>query len=202
MDKKFQVFVSSTFRDLEGARQEVSNALLRTDCFPAGMELFPAADEEQFEYIKSVIDDSDYYIVISAGKYGSVHKEAGLSFTELEYDYAMEIGKPIIRLLHKDPLSSLKGDQIESTDLGRKNLERFRGKLMESRMVRFWEDPKELGQETVLGLLDIKKRRPAIGWVKANNAVSTEFLKANESLRNELVELKKSRVLKNRDGLI
>ena len=56
MEKRYQVFISSTYQDLQPARQEVSQALLRADCFPAGMELFPAADEEQFAFIKQVID--------------------------------------------------------------------------------------------------------------------------------------------------
>ena len=89
LDKKYQVFISSTFLDLKNARQEVSQALLRSDCFPAGMELFPATDQEQFSFIKSVIDEADYYIVISAGRYGSLHKETGLSYTEMEFDYAV-----------------------------------------------------------------------------------------------------------------
>ena len=59
MEKRYQVFISSTFQDLQNARQEVSQSLLRADCFPAGMELFPAADAEQFEFIKTVIDQSD-----------------------------------------------------------------------------------------------------------------------------------------------
>ena len=66
MEKRYQVFISSTFQDLKNARQEVSQALLRADCFPAVMELFPAADEEQFEFIKTIIDQSDYYIETSA----------------------------------------------------------------------------------------------------------------------------------------
>ncbi len=105
MEKRYQVFISSTFQDLRNARQEVSQALLRADCFPAGMELFPAADEEQFEFIKTVIDQSDYYIIISAGRYGSIHPETGLSYTEMEYDYAVKVGKTVIRLLHKDPFN-------------------------------------------------------------------------------------------------
>ncbi|MGB7319270.1 MAG: DUF4062 domain-containing protein, partial [Planktotalea sp.] len=118
MEKRYQVFISSTFQDLQGARQEVSQALLRADCFPAGMELCPAADEEQFEFIKTVIDQSDYYILISAGRYGSIHPKTGLSYTEMEYDYAVETEKPVIRLLHKDPFNELKGESIEQTDLG------------------------------------------------------------------------------------
>ena len=72
MDKRYQVFVSSTFEDLQEERKEVMQALLELDCIPAGMELFPAMDEEQFEFIKSIIDDCDYYILIVGARYGSM----------------------------------------------------------------------------------------------------------------------------------
>jgi len=45
VEKRYQVFVSSTFHDLELERQEVMHALLELDCMPSGMELFPAANE-------------------------------------------------------------------------------------------------------------------------------------------------------------
>lgn len=45
MDKRYQVFVSSTFEDLQEERREVMQALLSLNCIPTGMELFPAADE-------------------------------------------------------------------------------------------------------------------------------------------------------------
>ena len=57
MDKRYQVFVSSTYADLQQERQKVIQALMEMDCIPAGMELFPAADEEQWEFIKRIIDD-------------------------------------------------------------------------------------------------------------------------------------------------
>ena len=174
MDKRYQVFISSTFQDLEGARQEVSQALLRADCFPAGMELFPAADEETFKFIKEIIRQSDYYLIISAGRYGSVHSKTGLSYTEMEYDYAVEIGKPVIRLLHKDPFNKLMGDKIEQTDEGREKLNRFRQKLSKGILVNFWEHPKDLGQLVVFGLMDCRKRKPAVGWVRADGLASQE----------------------------
>jgi signal transduction histidine kinase len=174
MEKRYQVFISSTFQDLKNARQEVSQALLRADCFPAGMELFPAADEEQFEFIKTIIDQSDYYILISAGRYGSIHPETGLSYTEMEYDYAVEIGVPIIRLLHRDPLKILTGEFIETTQKGRKSLLAFRKKLSSQSLIKFWDDRKELGQHVILGLLEAQKRRPALGWVRSNDQSSSE----------------------------
>jgi Domain of unknown function (DUF4062) len=82
---RHQVFVSSTFRDLEAERGAVYRAIRGLNCIPAGMELFPASNDEQFKFIKRVIDDCDYYVVIVAGRYGSVTTD-GVSFTEMEFD--------------------------------------------------------------------------------------------------------------------
>jgi hypothetical protein len=51
MDKRYQVFVSSTYADLKEERQYVIQALMEMDCIPVGMELFPVADEEQWKFI-------------------------------------------------------------------------------------------------------------------------------------------------------
>ena len=75
MDKRYQVFVSSTYADLKEERRSVIQALMDMDCIPAGMELFPAADEEQFQFIKKIIDDCDYYVLIIGGRYGSTTAE-------------------------------------------------------------------------------------------------------------------------------
>lgn len=102
MDKRYQVFVSSTYVDLKEERQSVLQTLMEMDCIPAGMELFPAADEEQWEFIKKVIDDCDYYLLIVGGRYGST-AEDGLSYTEKEFDHAVSKGIKVIALLHKSP---------------------------------------------------------------------------------------------------
>ena len=69
---RHQVFVSSTYVDLIEERRTVIQALLELDCIPAGMALFPAADDDQWTLIREVIDLSDYYVVIVGGRYGSV----------------------------------------------------------------------------------------------------------------------------------
>ena len=92
MKKRFQVFISSTFKDLEKEREVIANTLLEKDCIPVGMEWFSAMDEEKFEYIKKVIDDSDYCVLLLGGLYGSIATD-GKSYTEKEFDYAVEQGK-------------------------------------------------------------------------------------------------------------
>jgi hypothetical protein len=51
---RYQVFVSSTYEDLRGERQQATQAILEAGCFPSGMELFPASDDTQWELIKRV----------------------------------------------------------------------------------------------------------------------------------------------------
>src|SRR5271154_5705514 len=102
MDKRYQVFVSSTYADLKEERRTIIQTLIEMDCIPAGMELFPAADEEQFEFIKSIINDCDYYLLIIGGRYGSTTPD-GLSYTEKEYDYAIQRGIKVIALIHEKP---------------------------------------------------------------------------------------------------
>ncbi len=92
-DKRYQIFISSTFRDLVAERQAVLKAILELDHMPAGMELFPAGDDSAWQLITDVIDASDYYVVIVGGRYGSLDA-AGIGFTEKEYDYAFSAKKP------------------------------------------------------------------------------------------------------------
>ena len=118
MERRYQIFVSSTFEDLKEERQAVLRAILELDHMPAGMELFPAADNEAWQLIRDVIDASDCYVVIVGGRYGSLDEE-GLGYTEKEYDYALAAGKPVIALLHSDPESLARGKTTPTTRRGR-----------------------------------------------------------------------------------
>lgn len=181
MDKRYQVFVSSTYEDLREARQEVMQALLELDCIPAGMELFPAANEDQWTLIKGVIDDCDYYIVVIGGRYGSV-AQSGISYTEMEYEYALAQGKPVIAFLHKDP-GSLPSNKCEATAEGRTRLDAFRTRVQQ-KMCRFWISPADLGSVVSRSLIKLIKNNPAVGWVRAD-------LLPDQSATDEILRLQK-----------
>ena len=66
MDKRYQVFVSSTYVDLTDERQAVIQTLLEMDCIPAGMELFPASDDEQWSLIKRALGAVSRFIASNA----------------------------------------------------------------------------------------------------------------------------------------
>lgn len=187
-DKRYQVFVSSTYDDLQDERKEVMQALLELDCIPAGMELFPASSEDQWSLIKRVIDDCDYYILIIGGRYGSVGPD-GISYTQMEFEYALKTGKPIISFVHKNPASIPTG-KSEQTDEGKKKLEEFKN-LAEKKLVKFWETPAELGSVVSRSMVKLMKNFPAEGWVKAGSAVDEKSVKEIARLQKENEELKR-----------
>jgi hypothetical protein len=170
MEKRYQVFVSSTFEDLHEERQEVIQALLELNCIPSGMELFPAANEDQWTLIRRIIDDCDYYLVIIAGRYGSIGPD-GLSYTEMEYRYALKQGKPIVAFIHRDP-GTLPSNRTELSTEGRLKLEEFRT-LAQQKTVRFWKSPGELGAVVSRSLIHLMQTTAARGWVRADPPIAS-----------------------------
>jgi hypothetical protein len=184
---RYQVFVSSTYEDLREERQQATQAILEAGCFPSGMELFPASDDTQWELIKRVIEESDYYVVIVAGRYGSLGPQ-GLSYTEMEYDYAVEKSIPVLGFL-KDDISNIPFGKIEKSEDGRQKLESFRQKVM-SRTCRKYSSAPELGMAVIKSLMAEARVRPRTGWVRADQARSDEDILRERKLGEELQEAK------------
>lgn len=186
MERKYQVFVSSTYDDLTEERQEVMRALLELDCIPSGMELFPATDEETWTLIKNVIDNCDYYVVVVGGRYGSIGP-AGISYTQMEYEYALSQNKPIIAFLHKDPglIQSSKSEQSEEK---RNKLREFRS-MLERKPCKYWTTPSELSSVISRSLVKLIRSRPAIGWVRADNVPDQSASQTILLLSRRIIEL-------------
>lgn len=193
MEKRYQVFVSSTFADLKEERRSIMQTLMEMDCIPAGMELFPAADEEQWDFIRRVIDDCDYYLLVIGGRYGSVTPE-GISYTEKEFDYAVSKDMKVVALLHGKP-DEIPVGKSELDPVLRERLETFRQKVSTGRLVRFWSRTEELSGLVALSLAKTIKTYPAIGWVRANTVANEDLLtqlnqlrQDNDALRTALAE--------------
>jgi hypothetical protein len=190
MDKRYQVFISSTYVDLKEERQAVIQTVIKADCIPAGMELFPAADEEQLAFIKRVIDDCDYYLLIIGGRYGSVDK-TGISYTEREYDYAVSKGLKVIALIHGSP-DEIPVKKSELDPEFRERLQKFKEKVKTGRLVQFWNNSAELPGLVALNLLNAIRTYPAIGWVRADKVANVEVLSEINELRKRNAELQTS----------
>lgn len=188
MDKKYQVFVSSTYEDLQEERKKVMEALLQMNCFPIGMEYFNASDDSQWEVIKSLIRECDYYVLIVAGRYGSIEEESGKSYTQKEFEYAIEQGVPVISFVHKHP-DSLPAAKYEQDPLKREKLEEFKS-CVQKKLCKMWDNADGLSSQVILSLTSLIKSHPRTGWIKADEISSAEANKEILALRKENDELK------------
>lgn len=197
-EKRYQVFVSSTFKDLQEERWEAVKSLMTLDCIVAGMESFPAVDEEQFEYIKEIIDGCDYYLLILGGRYGSLAPD-GIGYTEKEYEYALSKGIRVIALVREAP-EALSPEKRE-TDAGQlARFNAFREKVCANRLVSYWSDIKDIQKDVALGMAKAMKKFPAIGWVRADTIASEDLLREINILQKENANLKEL-VSKNSDNI-
>lgn len=183
MKKKYQVFVSSTYKDLMEERHAVMQVLLDNDCIPVGMEQFPASDMSQMAYIEKMLEDCDYYILILAGKYGSVDSD-GIGFTEKEYDFAISKGIPVLSFVIKE-IGNLPSSKCEETEKQRELLSVFREKVCRNKLVKFYQNSSELKAEVATAINHAKADFPAIGWVRGTNSLYAKDL----TVRCEMIGL-------------
>tara|TARA_R110002126_G_scaffold10527_5_gene47942 strand:- start:193 stop:1203 length:1011 start_codon:yes stop_codon:yes gene_type:complete len=189
-DKKFQVFISSTYEDLKDERKAVEQTIIRAGDFPVGMEAFPAADEEQFEFIKTVISQCDYYILLIAGRYGSLASD-GKSYTEKEYAYTVEIGVPVLVML-RDDRGDLPVSRTETNAESRDKLEQFIQTASTGRVRKGWTsiDGLKLAVREALDHAKATKQRP--GWIRGDQSSSTDTLEKLVSLQEQNEKLKQA----------
>lgn len=152
------------------------------------MEYFPASSQQQFQYIKRIIDRCDYYVLLIAGMYGSL-STSGLSFTEEEYRYAVSKGIPVLAFLHGD-LRAMPSAKVETDPERFQLLSDFRDQVSENRIVDFWTDARELPGKVAIAVTQEINVNPGRGWVRGDTQISPEVVHELASLRNENSRLK------------
>jgi len=102
-NKKYQIFISSSYEDLLDERKAIIDEILKAENIPAGMESFVAGNDADLKVIEKAIDQSDIYVILVGARYGSVvSRNQNKSFTEIEFEYAKGKGKPILAFLLDD----------------------------------------------------------------------------------------------------
>jgi hypothetical protein len=180
MMQRYQVFVSSTFLDLQPARQVVLHSLMEMRCIPVGMELFPAASESQWNFITRTILECDYYLVIVGGRYGSLASD-GISYTEKEYRFALDHGKPTIAFLHANP-TALTHRETDAARIAK--LESFRD-LCQSKLCKLWTSPEGLGAAVTASIWQLIQDKPSFGWIHGERyrALERSYSEARDYIR-------------------
>jgi hypothetical protein len=191
LKRKLQVFVSSTYEDLKDERQYAVQAILSAGHIPAGMELFSAGDESQKETIKKWIEESDVYLLILGGRYGST----GKSYTHWEYEYAGILGKPRFAVVISDDALELKVKKVGTTAMEKANLplyQEFRSEVL-NKICKIYDDYRDIQIAIFHKMNEYSDRKDLIGWIHGNEVPDTlGIINENSRLILEITDLKKN----------
>jgi len=192
MKKKLQIFISSTYTDLIEERQSAVEAVLRAGNIPAGMELFSAGNKSQLDTIKKWINESDIYMLILGGRYGSLESETQLSYTEIEYQYAVDNDKPFFAVVLDDNMLNEKVKKAGQATLELDNQDKYKKfkKNVLSKVCRICKNESDIKLAILESIIDIQNQFELKGWIKGDDIPdSSALLGEIDMLRKERDEL-------------
>jgi hypothetical protein len=125
-----RIMISSTFTDLKRHRAALISGIKQLDFHAEAMENFSARLVDVIEASLKMVRDSAAYIGLIGLKYGQTPKSLegnpdGLSITELEFNEAMRLGRPIL-LFIMDEAHPVRKSDIEKIKKKEKQLNAFR----------------------------------------------------------------------------
>lgn len=189
MQKKYQVFISSTYTDLIEERQQAVLAVLKANHIPAGMELFKAGSLDQLQTIERWIDESDIYMLILGGRYGTLEPKSQKSYTHLEFEYALKSKIPIFVILLTDNMLKLKslGPSLKDADVfeqkNKKKYKDFKNLVAgHNRVVAMVDNTDQIKSEVLGAINEIIHLNDLKGWVREDSN------QTNEELERTLIE--------------
>lgn len=196
MKKKLQVFVSSTYEDLKDERQAAVQAILSTGNIPAGMELFSAGDESQLSVIRKWIEESDIYVLILGGRYGSIEPISGKSYIQLEYEYAKKIKKPYFSIIIRDEALDEKVKTQSKSVLELHEPQKYKDfkNTVMSKMCSFYSDIRDIELAIFKKMSEYNDRKDLDGWISGKEVQSIDHY------TDEIIRLSnENKALKNRN---
>lgn len=140
---KRTVFISSTYEDLILQRKKIWELLADYDVNIRGMERFGARKETPLETCLAEVEQSDIYIGIISFRSGSIEKKTGKSYTQLEYEKALDLNKEIFIYLVDEKNSKINPQFI---DFGEKyeKLQSFKSILKDRHTIDTFVDENDL----------------------------------------------------------
>lgn len=146
-----RVFLSSTARDLQDYRNAVFDAIQKCDGWHVvRMEDFGARVDMTDEFCRAKVAECDLFVGIMAHYFGSSPKGSKKSYTQQEYDAAVETNRLRLMFVAPDDFK-LPANLIENASK-RKRQREFRKRVMAEQPCTFFSDPKDLATKVVTAI--------------------------------------------------
>lgn len=177
LDKRYQVFITTSGKEMQPERMVVSQTLIGMGFFSWGLEQRTPLSTA---FARRQIDDCDYVLLLLGSQYGE-QSVSGVSYLQLEYIYAVTKQKPIIVFMHEKPESRDIELQEQKTALKDKFFE-FRHQLQkEVEQVVTYRTLRDLELAVRSYMPQMLERYPVLGWVRPQSI---------QSLQDEIDRLK------------
>lgn len=185
--RKYSVFISSVYTEFIDERREVINAILQNGDLPICMEMFNSRAGRSTDILRRYIADCDYFVLLIGDKYGDIEPQNQVSYTEYEYNIAIELGlKPIVFLkqsINRTEETKSFVERIQKNNIG---------------LWKNWSTVSDLITSVITSLKEAEKNDPRDGWVRGGIYVEscsseqyTDFVLFEEKKAQELIILPK-----------
>jgi hypothetical protein len=125
-DRRYQIFISSTFSDLRAERKAAVEAVYERGHIPLAVENFSASNQTDLEVIRRAMENSQVYILILGHRYGSMARDLDISYTEFEYNLALEYKlMPLVFILDRKTIDERRKQLDPQITEDKAELERF-----------------------------------------------------------------------------
>lgn len=186
-DKKYQIFISSTYSDLRDARNKISETIFSLRHFPVSMDMLSPSDPDQQKTIHETITSSDYYILIIGHRYGSTNTQ-GISYTEQEYDHAKKQKIPILAFIRNRDLATTAQERDSNPELAIK-LEKFIKKLKSDQIFQYWDTIDDLTKAVAAALPKAFRMVVRTGWIRSSNGDTHRILSEVTKLQGQVKDI-------------
>ncbi|KGT46600.1 MULTISPECIES: DUF4062 domain-containing protein [Acinetobacter] len=177
LDKRYQVFISTSGQDMQPERIILAQTLVGMGFFSWGLEQRTPLSTA---FARRQIDDCDYVVILLGSQYGE-QSVSGVGYMHLEYIYAVSKQKPVIVFMHDDPDSRDESLHDAKPEL-REKFNEFR-KLLQNEVDQIftYRSLRDLEMAVRLNMPQMLERYPVTGWVRPQNT---------QALHDEIDELK------------
>lgn len=131
----------------------------------SGMEKFGARPEKPLQTCLKEVEESDVFIGIIGMRYGSIDEKTKKSFSQLEYEKAIELNLEILIYMIDEKNAFIRADSIDPENFTK--LKEFKSTLSQSHTIDHFIDEKDLVDKIKSKIVDshkraenIKKNRP------------------------------------------
>ncbi len=177
MNEKYQIFISSTFKDLKEQRKAAIQAVVNYRHIPISLDNFGARNASDRDTIKEMIKESQILILIIGHRYGTMIEGEDISYTEYEFNLAVENELSILTFfLEQNEAEILLDEEIQNVTERAEELVRlnnFRKRVQKIAFYTPWKKDAHFAElveiigRSLVNLIFIGKSVSRPGWVSA-----------------------------------